>query len=153
MGKESLDAKDVFALEVSLESLKSILSLSGVVLGNQKEETGVRELSRKESGISSGTLFLRVLDSFPESSRTSRSSAWFLGATPDELSRISRKSSDSPFVFHIVGGSRISKSTTLLKDLESERTWEFLKRPLFQKTPFPKDPFFDPDFDLHNDRV
>ena len=43
---------------------------------NQTEESEVRELSGKESGTV-------ILDSFPESSHTSVSSAWFAGATFD----------------------------------------------------------------------
>ena len=54
-----LDEEGVFSPEVSLESLNSISLNSGVVPGNQTEESEVRELSRKESGISSGTFFLK----------------------------------------------------------------------------------------------
>ena len=71
--------------------------LSGVALANQTEVSEVRELSGNESGISSGNPLLSgfvqsykqkgvpepVPDSFPESSRTSLSSVWFAGTTPE----------------------------------------------------------------------
>ena len=76
---------------------KKSISESGVVPANQTEESEVRELSGKESGTGSGTpsclkIYTKfkqkgvpelIPDSFPESSRTSLSSVWFAGATPD----------------------------------------------------------------------
>ena len=70
---------------------------SGVAPANQTEESEVRELFGKESGICSGTPLFGVLhsidkqkgvpepvpDSFPGSSQTLLSSVWFAGATPD----------------------------------------------------------------------
>ena len=70
---------------------------SGVVLANQTKESEVRELSGKESGTGSETPFAckcytkplkkrvpeLIPDSFPESSRTSLSSVWFAGTTPE----------------------------------------------------------------------
>ena len=53
-----------------------------------------------------------------------------------KFSRFSRKWSDSPLFSTVWGFSRISKFSRI------SREWTFLKRPLFQKTPFPKDPFF-----------
>ena len=64
---------------------------------NQTKKSEVRELSEKESGTGSGTPFASkcyikplekgvpelIPDSFLESSRTSRSSVWFAGTTPD----------------------------------------------------------------------
>ena len=58
-----------------------------------------------------------------------------------KFSRVSRKWSASPLfsrVWRFCEISRISKS----KLSRTSRNSTFLKRPLFQKTPFPKDPFF-----------
>ena len=56
-----------------------------------------------------------------------------------KISRISRKWSDSPLFSRVWQFSRISR---ISKFSRISRKWTFLKRPLFQKTPFPKDPFF-----------
>ena len=49
------------------------------------------------------------------------------------FSRISRKWSDSPLFSTVWGFSKISR---ISKFSRSSRKWTFLKRPLFQKTPF-----------------
>ena len=56
-----------------------------------------------------------------------------------KFSRISRKWSESPFfstVWQFSRNSRISKFSRI------SRKWTFLKRPLFQKTPFSEPEFY-----------
>ena len=61
-----------------------------------------------------------------------------------KFSRISRKWSDSP-LFSTVWG--FSRSSRISKFSRISRKWTFLKRPLFQKTPFP-----EPDFVVQGSR-
>ena len=55
------------------------------------------------------------------------------------FSRISRKWSDSPLFSRVWGFSRISR---ISKFSRISRKWAFLKRPLFQKTPFSEPDFY-----------
>ena len=69
-------------------------------------------------------LFTRGISRISEISKFSR------------VSRVSRKWSDSPFFSRVWGFSKIFRVSKFSRISRISRKWTFLKRPLFQKTPF-----------------
>ena len=94
-----------------------------------------RRESRDFGALSSipGSLTRKPLISGPKKGHYER--GLFTGGISriSKISRISREWSDSPFFSRVWRLSRISKFSIFSK---ISRKWTFLKRPLFQKTPF-----------------